>query len=553
MTAIDPTRRLAPTSFSALVQYQTLMETFLIDVPMPSMGATVSELTVIDILVQSGSTLSKGVKAAELESDKSVFEWEAPCDGIVQKVFCRAGDIVTSGTPFMRIETADISLKHLAVAAGATTEILNPKTQIIKASPAVPPPATPAPKAAPLPAVQPPAASAGPQWTPRAVKIARDAGFDPATLSGVPATGPGGRVSGDDITGFLAENPKSQTPNAKPADTAPATTSDQTVCIAGIGYAVPKNIRPTSEILKSFPGRTEAEMVKLTGIKERRYADPGESATSLAATAVNHALKQAGITAAEIDGIILATIIPDQPVPSMASALAKLLGCPKALAFDLNAACSGWLYALEVGRTFIRGGTAKKLIVVTAELLSRITNPNDHETAFLFGDGAGAAILTDASGGHRLHRMALSGDANVFEAIQRPGGGATRLVPCADGSDLKDFYLQMDGGAVFKSAVIAFANEIENAMQRHGCTPDDIAWIVPHQANERILKAVGKRVGIPFEKFVVTIAKYGNTSGASVSMALGWAAEEGIFKAGDKIIFCSVGAGLTFAGGMLVW
>lgn len=521
------------------------METFLIDVPMPSMGATVSELTVIDILVQPGAKLTKGVKAAELESDKSVFEWEAPCDGTVREVFCRAGDIVSSGSPFLRIETADISLKHLSVGAG----VVPPPA----AKPAAPTQAAPAPVAAPAAVAAPsaPAVDTGPQWTPRAIKIARDAGLDPAALTGVPATGPGGRVSGDDITRFLAEAPGRQTPNLK-AET-PAASSDQTVCIAGVGYAVPKNIRPTSEILKAFPGRTEAEMVKLTGIKERRYADPGESATSLAATAVNHALKQAGVTAAEIDGIVLATIIPDQPVPSMASSLAKHLGCTKALAFDLNAACSGWLYALEVGRAFIRGGTAKKVIVVTAELLSRITNPNDHETAFLFGDGAGAAILTDAPGGHRLHRMALSGDASVFEAIQRPGGGANRLLPCADGSDLKDFYLQMDGGAVFKSAVIAFANEIENAMRRHGLTPDDISWIVPHQANERILKAVGKRVGIPFEKFVVTIAKYGNTSGASVSMALGWAAEEGIFKSGDKIIFCSVGAGLTFAGGLLVW
>ena len=528
------------------------METFLIDVPMPSMGATVSELTVIDILVQPGSPLTKGAKAAELESDKSVFEWEAPCDGTVRDVFCRAGDIVASGTPFLRIETADVSLKHLAVAADALTESPKPKA---------PPPAAPAAAAkpvaapAPIPAPAPRApVAACLQWTPRALKIARDAGHDPATLTDVPATGPGGRVSGDDITAYLASVPAAT--SAAPA-TAPATSfhvePDQTVCIAGIGYAVPKNVRPTSEILKSFPGRTEAEMVKLTGIKERRYADPGESATSLAATAVNHALRQAGIAASEIDGIVLATIIPDQPVPSMASALAKLLGCPRALAFDVNAACSGWLYALEVGRSFIRGGTAKKVIVVTAELLSRITNPNDHETAFLFGDGAGAAILTGAPGGHRLHRMALSGDANVFEAIQRPGGGASRLLPCADGSDLKDFYLQMDGGAVFKSAVIAFANEIEDAMRRHGLTPDDISWIVPHQANERILKAVGKRVGIPFEKFVVTISKYGNTSGASVSMALGWAAEEGIFKSGDRIIFCSVGAGLTFAGGLMVW
>ncbi len=526
-----------------------LMDTFLIDVPIPSMGATVSELTVIDIKVVAGARITKGEKIAELESDKSVFEFEAPCDGVIAVVQARAGDILPSGAPFLRIETADISLKNLEV-KGAVAPA---KAAVVASTPPVSVPSQRVGDNALH--LAKPAVASGLQWTPRAAKLAQEAGLDPATLTGIAATGPGGRVSGDDVALYLAQreasgNPKSQTDKSQGLA---AGTVNETVCIAGVGYAVPKNVRPTSEILKAFPGRTEAEMHKLTGIHERRYADPDESATKLASVAVNHALAQAGMTAAQIDGIILATIIPDQPVPSMASALAKLLGCPKALAFDVNAACSGWLYALEVGRAFIRGGTAKNVIVVTAELLSRITNPNDHETAFLFGDGAGAAILTDAPGGHRLHRMALSGDANVFEAIQRPGGGARQLIPSADGSDKADFYLQMDGGAVFKSAVIAFANEIESAMQRHGLKPEDISWIVPHQANERILKAVGKRVGIPFEKFVVTIAKYGNTSGASVSMALGWAAEEGIFKAGDKIIFCSVGAGLTFAGGLLVW
>ena len=238
----------------------------------------------------------------------------------------------------------------------------------------------------------------------------------------------------------------------------------------------------------------------------------------------------------------------------MASDLARRLGIPRVLAFDLNAACSGWLYALEVGRSFIVAGTAKNLIVVTAELLSRITNPQDHETAFLFGDGAGAAILTGRPGGHRLHRLGLSGDANQFNAIQRPGGGARMPWPTAGaGGDLEHFYLQMDGAAVFKHAVVGFAEQIEQTLARENMKPEDIAWIVPHQANERILKAVSRRVGIPYEKFVVTISKYGNTSAASVSMALGWAAEEGIFTDGDKIIFCSVGAGLTFAGGLLVW
>ena len=296
-------------------------------------------------------------------------------------------------------------------------------------------------------------------------------------------------------------------------------------------------------------------MVRLTGIKERRHAADDETATDLAAIAVQHALAQAGMTVNQIDGVIMATIIPDQPVPSMASALARRLGIPRALAFDLNAACSGWLYALEVGRSLILAGTAKNLIVVTAELLSRITNPKDHETAFLFGDGAGAAILTPQPGGHRLHHMGLSGDADQFDSIQRPGGGALMPwpTPSSEGGDMDHFYLQMNGTSVFKHAVVGFSEQIEQTLQRENLKPEDIAWIVPHQANARILNAVSKRVGIPYDRFVMTIGQYGNTSAASVSMALGWAAEEGIFNPGDKIIFCSVGAGLTFAGGLLVW
>jgi len=516
------------------------MATFLIQIPVPSMGATVNELTVIDLKVVPGERVAKGRIAAELESDKSVFEWEAPCDGTVRGLHCRAGDIIRSGDLFITIETEDESLRHLESKAGSVSS----PVAVVAAPVAV------APSSGPV-AVE---LATGSLWTPRAQKLAREAGFEPSKLEGLAGTGPAGRISGEDFQVWLAARPQSAAGAASIVSSSPAVQpTDTTVCIAGVGYAVPKNIRPTSEILRAFPGRTEAEMHKLTGIHERRYADADESATSLAATAVRKALAQAGIEPVRIDGIVLATIIPDQPVPSMASALAKLLGCPKALAFDLNAACSGWLYALEVGRAFIRGGTASTVVVVTAELLSRITNPNDHETAFLFGDGAGAAILTGSPGGHRLHRMALSGDAELFNAIQRPGGGARQPMPCADGSDRNDFYLQMDGAAVFKNAVIAFSDQIEKALERHGLVAAEIAWIVPHQANERILRAVSKRVGIPYEKFVVTIAKYGNTSGASVSMALGWAAEEGIFKAGDRIIFCSVGAGLTYAGGLLVW
>ncbi len=529
------------------------METFLIDVPMPSMGATVNELTVIDLKVQPGAHIAKGEKIAELESDKSVFEFEAPCDGVITEIKSRAGDIVPSGAPFLRIQTADTSLRHLE-AKGAEKR----KVESGKSGKAIDQPKAPVPS---VPTSRLPSPASGLQWTPRARKLAEEAGLAPATITDIDATGPGGVISGDDVARYLEKHhngaPAPKSPIRDAGSSLVSTGWDpravETVCIAGVGYAVPKAVMPNSELLKEFPDKTEAEIIKLTGIRERRYAAEGETATSLAVTAVQHALAQAGIEVSRIDGVIMATLLPDQPVPAMASALAQQLGIPRALAFDLNAACAGWLYALEVGRTFIRGGTAKNLIVVTAELLSRITNPKDHATAFLFGDGAGAVILTDAPGGHRLGRMALSGDADQFTAIQRPGGGATLPFPDPGGRDRGEFYLQMNGASVFRHAVVAFADLIEATIARHKLKVDDIAWIVPHQANERILRAVGKRVGIPYEKFVVTIAKYGNTSAASVSMALGWAAEEGIFRAGDKIIFCSVGAGLTFAGGLLVW
>ncbi|GAB5558958.1 MAG: hypothetical protein SynsKO_06050 [Synoicihabitans sp.] len=525
-------------------------QTFLIDVPIPSMGATVNELTIIDVMVKAGDSFAKGDKIAELESDKSVFEFEAPCEGVLRALQVRSGDIVPSGSPFMQIETSDVSLKHLTAKDGAPAES--------KATAAIPQPdSTPPVTETPAAPITPPSPTstpvqAGPKWTPRATKLAQNAGLDLATITDISATGPGGRVSGDDVARYL-EQQSAATPAAAPAVAGAGGSADQTVCIAGVGYAVPQQVRSTKDVLKEFPGRTEEEMIKLTGIRERRYAGEGETATDLAVTAVQHAVEQAGVDLSAIDGVIMATLIPDQPVPAMASALAKKLGVPHALAFDLNAACSGWLYALEVGRSLILGGGPKNVIVVTAELLSRITNPKDHETAFLFGDGAGAAILTDAPGGHRLHRMALSGDASKHDAIQRKGGGANKPWPKAEDIDFTDFYLQVDGPVVFKGAVIAFANQIEATMKRHNLKPEEIGWIVPHQANERILRAVSKRVGISYDRFVVTIDKYGNTSGASVSMALGWAAEEEIFAEGDKIIFCSVGAGFTYAGGLLVW
>ena len=529
------------------------MEKFLALIPVPSMGATVHELTVIDLHVEAGDMVAKGQTCAEFESDKSAFDYEAPCDGVIKNILVRAGDIVDANAPFFEIETSDETQKHLEIKGEVRRA---PTSQAWTGmSPTAPAPVRPipppAPSSPPRPVLKPAVGGTSIKWTPKALRLAREAGLDSSELTAIDPTGPGGRVSGDDVQAYLNSHPQSL-PKAVVTGAPVSDTSRQTVCVAGFGYAVPGRVRTNEEILKRFPDKSADEVVKTTGISSRYVAAEEEGVTTYASRASEHALAMAGMDVSKIDGIILATIIPDQPVPSAASALAKHLGVPHALAFDLNAACSGWLYALEIGRTFILSGSAQNLLVVTAELLSRITNYEDYSTAFLFGDGAGAAILTDSPGGTRLHRMGLSGDATQYEAIQRVGGGAKKPI-AHSGCDVSDFYLSMNGSAVFKYAVVAFADMIEQTLQRENLTIDDVSWVVPHQANERILRAVSKRVGIPYERFVVTIGKYGNTSAASVSMALGWAAEEGIFRKGDKIIFCSVGAGLTYAGGLLVW
>ncbi len=524
----------------------------LIEVPIPSMGATVNEITLIDLFCEAGSTVSKGEKLAELESDKSIFDFESPCEGVIREVCCRAGDILKVGVPFIRIETEDPSMSHLAVDPEADSGALEVATTTVPESNQVPvaPLVEIATAESSIPETQAPSDKKGAvRWTPRARKIALERGLNPDTIFDIVGTGPGGRVTGDDLTRYKGSSPENLVAsNASSVDPL----ASQTVCVAGIGYAVPKNARSNEEILREFPGKTAEEIEKVTGIQQRYIISDGESATSLATEATNKALEMAGMAVGDIDAVIVATLLPDQPVPGAASALAKELGIGQALAFDLNAACSGWLYALEVGRAFITGGTAKNALVVTAEILSRITNSKDHETAFLFGDGAGAAVLTPQEGGHRFYRHELSGDSRYTEAICRRGGGAMNPIP-QPGDSLDSFYIQLDGGVVFKRAVLAFSDIIESAMKRHGLSEEDVSWIVPHQANARILKAVSKRVGISYEKFIVTVGKYGNTSAASVSMALGWAAEEGIFEAGDKIIFCSVGAGFTYAGGLMVW
>ena len=410
------------------------MEKFLAQIPIPSMGATVHELTVIDLHVEAGDVVTKGQACAEFESDKSAFDFEAPCDGVIKNILVRAGDIVDANAPFIEIETSDATQKHLEargeVGQVPTSNASANLRSTAPAKPLAPQTRTVAPPPRPIsppsrPALKPAGRVGSVKWTPKALRLAREAGLDPAQLTGIEPTGPGGRVSGDDVQAYMNHHPQPLM-ETDANGVVESSSSRQTVCVAGIGYAVPRRKRTNEEILARFPDKSAEEVLKTTGISSRYVAGEGEDVTTYALRASEHALAMAGMDVSTIDGIVMATIIPDQPVPSAASALAKRLGVPHALAFDLNAACSGWLYALEIGRAFILSGSARNLLVVTAELLSRITNYEDYSTAFLFGDGAGAAVLTDSPGGTRLHRMGLSGDATQYEAIQRLGGGAQK-------------------------------------------------------------------------------------------------------------------------------
>ncbi len=501
------------------------------------MGATVSEMTVIDLRIEVAQRVAKGEVLAELESDKSVFELEAPCDGKISHIFGGAGEILSVGSPFVRIETLDTSMLHLKALA---SESVTSSEEIVEESPlSLRPPASPVSK-----------------LTPKARKLAEVSGVSMEAIHEIEGTGPGGRVTGDDLALLLERTDAGQKVASREGNGALRRNSSaletETVCVSGIGYSVPQRILSNDEIRKNVRGENSEDPVRLTGIRQRYVIGAGESVTSLGLHASNKALAAASLRARDIDAIIVATVLADEPIPGAASDLANALGLGEALAFDLNAACSGWLYALEVGRSFILAGTARNVLVVTAEAPSRITNKEDPDTAFLFGDGAGAAVLTRDTGGHRLHRHQLSGDSRFAHAIRRQGGGALQPVPLSE-ENLDDFYMKMDGGLIFKKATIAFSNIIDETLERHGLTSGDVSWVVPHQANARILKAVSKRVGIAYDRFVVTVDRFGNTSAASVAMALAWAAEEGLFEKGDKIVLCSVGGGLTYAAGLMVW
>ncbi|MFM9888657.1 MAG: beta-ketoacyl-ACP synthase III [Burkholderiales bacterium] len=307
--------------------------------------------------------------------------------------------------------------------------------------------------------------------------------------------------------------------------------------IVGTGSYLPERIVANDELARRL--ETSDEWIRArTGIRQRHIARPDERASDLALNASLRAIEAAGITASEIDLIIVATSTPDLVFPSTACLLQRRLGIAGGAAFDLQAVCSGFVYALATANAFIRGGEYKRALVVGAEVFSRILDWNDRGTCVLFGDGAGAVVLS-ASDTPGILATALHADGRQSDILSVPGNVCGGKI---EGS----VFLTMDGQAVFKFAVKVLEEVSRETMGKAALTADDIDWLIPHQANVRILEATAKRLGVDASRLVVTVDRHANTSAASIPLALDAAVGDGRIRSGQRVLFAGVGGGFTW-------
>ena len=430
---------------------------------LPSQAAAETEATIVKWFVREGDSFTKGQQLAEVESAKSTFEFEAPCDGTVESLLIGEGATTPFEEPVISIATSDQTLKQEIPAAAAASVPETPKMDI-------------------------------------------------------------------------------------PAIAAVSESSNQKrVCMLGIGTYLPERIVYNSELLVEHPDINEDYIFGVTGIRERHWAKPGEKPSDMAYAASKAAIERSGLKPADIDCIIVSTETPDVVMPSTACILQEKLGIRGAPAFDLNAACSGWVYGLTVAKGLILSGIAVNVLVTGVEMQSRLLDKKDRNTYFLFGDGAGAAVLSGTRDGHFIKNEILSADSAGIKMARRELPGYE--IPQNSGG--ADPWIRLDGRALFRFATESFSTMVRELVIKSGWQPEDVRWVVPHQANGRILKAAAQRSGVPFERFYLNIDKVGNTSSASIPLALA-EIERGLQKK-DKIVFCTVGAGITAAGISIEW
>ena len=313
-----------------------------------------------------------------------------------------------------------------------------------------------------------------------------------------------------------------------------------------IGAYIPPKIMTNADFEKIIDTSDEW-ITKRTGIKERRISEENEASSDLGAKAAEVAIERSGIAKEDIDMVICATVTPDYLcMPSTACLIASKLDLPPVQAFDISAACTGFVYAVSIAKAFIESGMKKNVLIIGAETYTSILDYTDRGTCFIFGDGAGAAIISATDDkSEAIVDVNCSSDGNYDDLIKTPGGGSKH--PCSqEVVEQKMACIRMKGNETFKLAVKTLTADVEVMMEKHNIKNDDIDHFIPHQANYRIISAVGKALGLNDEQTVITVDKYGNTSAASIPMAMNYAYEQGKIKKGDNILFDAFGAGLTW-------
>jgi len=322
--------------------------------------------------------------------------------------------------------------------------------------------------------------------------------------------------------------------------------------ISGTGMSVPDRVLTNAD-LEAMVDTSDEWIVTRTGIRERRIAAPGDSLAGYCVAASRRALDAASLAPTDIDLIVLATVTPDMPFPATACSIQHTLGCDRAAAFDLSAGCSGYIYAQSVAKQFVVSERYRHVLVVGAELLSRFLDWTDRGTCVIFADGAGATVVSRGEAPRGVLASTMHCDGSMADYICMPGGGALHPPNRPETLSAGLPYIRMKGNETFKVAVRSMDEVCREVLDTAGLTPADVDWLVPHQANQRIISAVGARLGIPEERCYVNIDRFGNTSAASIPIALDEAVRLGRIVSDDVVLMVAFGAGLTWAASVVRW